>query len=271
MKMMNESNADYHADKTHVTASMLKDLDESPRVFEAKHITGTLKILPSPQMELGTAVHCAALEPQRFTTEYIVQPDALNDRRTKAYKEWAQNVHPSMTILKQETADTVRQCVDSLYSVPVIKSVLDAPGLVERSHRWTCPISDVPCKFRPDKINPDAEIVLDIKTISNCSQSEFEKSVVNFKYFLQAAHYLAGASTIYQSHDWTFLFAVVETSPPFRCRAFSLDSEAIGIGFDTRERLLADYRRRYAENDWSEIDEHELVTVSLPGWFLRKA
>lgn len=263
---MSETNEQYH-DRSDISASMLKDMNRSWRVFEATWITKQIKRNPTASMELGTAIHAAVSEPERFHCEYVTDPGL--DRRTKAYKEWLSTIDKSMRVIRKDDLETVVRCRDSLHSHPIIKRFLDAEGRCEVSHYWTCPETGVPCKFRPDKIIPHGQCVLDIKTTQ--SVDGFDKAVADFGYHLQAAHYIRGAEHRYGGEDWIFLFAVVETNPPYRCRAISLDSEALGIGFDTRERLLSEYVHRLNSDDWSDPDEIELVTVSLPSWFLRKA
>lgn len=267
---MKDGNKEYH-ERKEISASDLKLMDQSWRLYEASKITGELRRDPTGSMELGTAVHTAALEPERYFVEYVVQPNGLNDRRTKAYKEWSETVHASQTILKQETAVVVRRCVESLNSHPIIGTLLRLDGNVERSYLWTCKTTGVECRFRPDKITPKTYVILDIKTIQACSEHSFAKAVTDFRYDLQAAHYLAGATEIYGDGDWMFVFAAIETSPPFRCRAFSLDTEALRFGCDTREGLLSEYARRAEANDWRDPRESELISISLPTWFLRRA
>jgi exodeoxyribonuclease VIII len=251
---------------------MLKTMNQSWRVFEAEYVTRTIKRQPSPQMEMGTAIHCAALEPERYFREYVEQPEGLDDRRTKAYKDWAETVHPSQTILKHDQASTVRSCIDALNRNPIIRPCLKSIGVIELSHEWTDSVSDVPCRMRPDKIIPRSGIVLDIKTIRSCTDGEFAKSVADFGYHIQAAHYLTGVDECgYKPlSPWVFIFAAVETSEPFRCRAYSLDSESLDIGRFTRARLLDEYVRRLNDDDWSDERENELIEVSLPNWFKRQ-
>lgn len=261
-----ESNADYH-DKKDVSASMLKSMNKSWRIFEAEYLTGQRTRKPSAAMELGTAIHAAALEPERFDVEFVTDPGV--NRNTKIYKDWKSSVHKSMTIVRKEDMEIVVRCRDALHRHPIVGPYLQADGKCEVSHYWTCGVSDVPCKFRPDKIVPSASMVLDIKTISDID--EMESSIHKFGYHIQSAHYIRGAEEKYGGNDWDLMFAFVETSPPYRCRAAVLDHEALGIGFDTRGRLLDEYVHRLNNDDWSDPDENELVTASLPGWFLRKA
>lgn len=266
-----ETNEAYHADTTHVSASMLKDLDDSPRIFHAKHIAKTLRTTPSASMEFGTAVHCATLEPELFETQYVVQPPECSDRRRKSYKDWAATVHPSQTILKQDVFESVLTCRDRLQTHPIIRMALQADGPVELSHRWTCIDTGVDCKFRPDKICPQAGIVLDIKTMQACSERDFADQVSKFRYHLQSAHYMAGACDAYpERDDWVFVFACVETSEPYRCRAFELPAEVIDLASDKRLSLLSEYRSRMESGDWSEPQEAELVTVEFSNWQMKR-
>lgn len=266
---MTETNEQYHA-RNDISASMLKDMNRSWRIYEATWLTNQIKREPSASMELGTAIHAAVLEPERFHCEYVTVPQGVDHRRnTNSYKDWRKQIDADVNVISRSDLETVVRCRDALHKHPIIKPFLEAEGRCEVSHYWTCPETDVPCKFRPDKVIPHGQCVFDIKTTQ--SVDGFDKAVADFGYHLQAAHYIRGAEHRYGGEDWIFLFAVVETNPPYRCRAISLDSESLGIGFDTRERLLSEYVRRLNNDDWSDPDEGELVTVSLPSWFLKKA
>lgn len=279
METKTESNEDYHSNGDWLSASMLKDLLRSPRIFEAKHVDKTLMREATAAFEIGTAVHCAALEPARFADEYVVQPPEANDRRTKAYKEWAKTVDPAKSVLRQQDAETVARCVDSLRSVPLIKTALDADGAVELSHYWADGSTGVPCKCRPDKIVPSAGIVLDIKTMAVCSPRDFIKDAMTYHYGIQAAHYLDGAESHYGFDDWLFVFACVEKSEPYRRRAICLDGGTLDRLIESREALLIDYKRRVESGDWSEtytdetgqeFGEQDLIPITLPGKYLER-
>ena len=246
---------------------MLKDMDRSWRLFEAKHVERNMPPVYSPAMELGTAIHTASLEPERFSTEYVTEPKL--DRRTKAYKEWKSEVHPSMKTIKHDDMEVIVACRDSLIRHTIIGTALRKGGSVELSHYWTCSLTDVPCRFRPDLFLEKAGLLVDIKTTSNVDT--FEKAIVDFGYHIQAAHYCKGVHEVYGIDDVDFLFAVVETNPPYRSRAVMLDAEAIGYGYDRREALLDNYARRLNLDDWRDPGESEPVVVSLPQWYLRKA
>ena len=253
---------DYHADTTHVTSSMLKSLNRSPRVFEGEYISRTIVREPSPAMAFGTALHTAVLEPDRFETEYAVCPPKCSDKRTKAHKEWAAE-NEGKAVLTLAEYWRIRGCVDAIRQHPIGGPAIAASGPVERTVTWTDSTTGVACKCRPDKVA--GSMIVDVKTTKECDGDAFGKTCADFGYHIQAAHYLRGipAAT-------GFLFIVVETSQPFRCRCFSLDFDALDCGDFLVGKLLDEYRRRSESGDWSEPNEDKLVPVSLPDWYMRK-
>jgi hypothetical protein len=129
-------------------------------------------------------------------------------------------------------------------------------------------LTQVPCRVRFDALAGD--VIVDIKTVSDGSESEFVRSITNYRYHLQAAHYLEGFRTLEPSRDWQFVFITVETGIPYRCRVFRLDEEALRLAAYRRTALLESYKLRMASGDWSDQNEYEVVTLSLPRWFTNK-
>jgi hypothetical protein len=262
------TNSEYHADMSAVSASMLKKLAESPRVYEAEYITREAAEEPTPAMMFGTALHTAVLEPEAFEREYVVCPKECSDRRTKLYKEWeAAYGQDGRIVLKQEEFDTIQRCRLSIARNSLANRLLSTPGLTEKSIYWTDGITGIPCKFRCDKIA--GPFVVDIKTTSECTERDFRKTIENYRYHLQAAHYLNGAAVELGEQIKEFFFVVVETKSPFRCRVFDLTPASLEFAAANRIALLSDLARRNDSRDWSEPDEGELVSISLPDWMMK--
>jgi hypothetical protein len=264
-----QTNNEYHADMSAVSASMLKKLDESPRVYESEYITKESPSEPTAAMEMGTALHVAVLEPESFDSQYVVCPSFCSDKRTKAYKEW-EALHGSdgRIVLKQDEMDLIARCRLSITRNQLAFRLLSAPGISEKSIYWHDSETGIPCKFRCDKIA--GPFVVDLKTTSECTERDFRRSVEKYRYHLQAAHYLAGAAAELGSEVKEFFFVVVETQAPYRCRVFDLDGESLKYASDARARLLEDLDRRTKAQDWSEPDEGELVSITLSNWFFNK-
>lgn len=266
MQFVEESNEDYHA-RTEVSASMLKKLDESPRLFEAYYVTKTITSKPSDAMRIGTAVHTAVLEPLDFDNRYVVCPDECSDRRTKAYKEWAA-MAGDREVLTMDDAKRIISCTNSLFKNDIANKIVNAATEKEKSFAYDDFLTQVPCRVRFDALAGD--VIVDLKTVSDGSESEFVRSIANYRYHLQAAHYLEGFKTLDPTRDWQFVFITLETVAPFRCRVFRLDDDALRLAADRRTALLESYKSRMSSGDWSEPNENEVVTLSLPRWFTNK-
>jgi hypothetical protein len=77
------SNEVYHADRSCVSASGLKEVLRSPEHFRA-YLDGERR--QTPAKFFGTAIHAYLLEPDVFARQYVVAPGG--DKRSKDYKEF---------------------------------------------------------------------------------------------------------------------------------------------------------------------------------------
>nr|WP_242490210.1 PD-(D/E)XK nuclease-like domain-containing protein [Sodalis glossinidius] len=144
----------------------------------------------SPALTLGTALHTAILEPERFASEYACAPSV--NLRTNEGKETlaafeADCAERGMTSLKREYFDTVFLMRDSALAYPTVASLLEN-GVAELSLFWRME-NGLLLKVRPDWLGEfaGAPFLLDIKTTDDVL--DFSKSVEKFGYHLQAAFY----------------------------------------------------------------------------------
>ena len=139
---------------------------------------------------MGTALHTAILEPERFATEYACAP-SVNLRTNEGKKTLAAFEADcsgrGMTPLKREDFDTVCLMRDSALAYPTVASLLKN-GVAELSLFWRMH-NGLLLKVRPDWLGEfaGAPFLLDIKTTDDVL--DFGKSVEKFGYHLQAAFY----------------------------------------------------------------------------------
>jgi hypothetical protein len=267
LQFIDETNAEYHS-RDELSASMLKKLAESPRVFEANYITKTIAGKSSDAMRLGSAVHAAILEPYVFRSSYVVCPAECSDKRTTKHKEWAKSV-AGLEILTADEWDRVELCCNATTKSELARVIIDASDIREKSFVYKDFLTGIDCRVRFDGLAGD--LIVDIKTVSDGSESAFVRSIADYKYHIQAAHYLEGFRTLDPSRDWKFVFITVETLAPFRCRVFNLDDESLSIASEQRASLLESFKLRKQSGNWSEAGENEVVTLSLPNWYKAKA
>jgi len=264
MTFLELTNEEYHA-RPGVSASMLKSMARGWRTFEAEHITKTAPRKESPAMALGTAVHTALLEPERFDADYVVCPEECSDKRTKAYKEWSAEFG-EQSILSVADIVVIYNIQESVRRDDFASQLLTADGHVEKSLEWT--ENDVLCRMRLDKIT--GPFCIDIKTCQDATPEAFAKTIANYRYDLQASHYLSGLTNNGIGCAMRFVFIAVETCVPYRVRCYEMCNDDLFSAEIDRVSLLAEYRRRSESGDWSEPGEGVLTKVFLPNWFAKR-
>ena len=150
---------------------------------------------PTKAMIIGSATHSAILEPNLFVDEWGRLPEGHGSSKAvkEAKAELAEKFAPDQ-ILKPSDYDTIVAMRDSVLSSTVADELLGSCN-TEVSSYWTDSASGVRCKARIDAVpfmdSKWGSCLVDVKTTVNASAKEFQRSVFNFGYHRQAAHYLA--------------------------------------------------------------------------------
>lgn len=246
--------------------SRLVEMERSPAHCRAK-IDAPRK--STPAQELGTALHFAILEPELFASRYAVAP--VCDRRYKEGKQvWADFVaaNPGKCHLDNEDWETCQAVADAVRKHPDAGLILRATDKREVSGVWDDPATGLRCKLRMDLPCQALGILADLKSTEDASPAAFARSIVNFNYHCQGAHYLGGAAAL----DWIFeQFCVIafEKSKPYGVMVYRLEDEALEIG----ERKLRPFIEQYAACKRSGIwpgYPTGVKDITLPDWELRK-
>ena len=216
---------------------------------------------PSPAMRLGTLVHLAMLEPGLFK-KFRVMPDFAG-KGSRAEKEaWLIANHGELIV----TAEELEAVKGALHSVSehALAPKLLAGGAAEESLFWQDGGTGIVLKCRPDFIKKGG-ILVDVKTCQDASLSEFQKAITNYKYHLQAAHYLAGATAVTGTKHEDFIIIAVEKTPPFGVQVFQLDEQTIEKGDELRRRALLRLKAAKDSGIWPAYSE-EIVPINLTPW-----
>ncbi len=144
----------------------------------------------SPALLLGTALHTAILEPERFATQYACAPSVnlrTNEGKQTLAAFEAGCAEHGMTPIKRDDFDTVCLMRDSALAYPTVAALLEN-GVAELSLFWRME-NGLLLKVRPDWLGEfaGAPFLLDIKTTDDVL--DFGQSVEKFGYHMQAAFY----------------------------------------------------------------------------------
>lgn len=248
---------------------------------EAMSSSGVAKMLKSPAhyrlmrtqsspatdaMRFGTAVHCGVLEPDAFDARVSCAPKA--DRRTKDGKAaWAkfQADSAGRIILAKDAYDRARRCVDAVRAHPAAARLFDGAE-VELSLFWHDAKYRVPCKARLDARNHGG--IIDLKTTTDASPEEFAKTIANYSYHAQGAHYASGAEHVLDASPAFFAIVAVESEPPHAVACYALPGNAMLAGGYLVNRALERYAAALAAGEWPGYPA-TVESITLPPWATR--
>ena len=218
----------------------------------------------TPAMDLGTALHCAVLEPDAYSRRYVVAPKV--DRRTTEGKATWESFVASLegkSIVDADDDAAVRAMADSIRSHPQAATLLDVPGDSEVCVVWDDAETGIRCKARIDRYAAGT-IGVDIKTTANASPSAFAKSVFDYGYHRQVAWYADGFFAV-TGKATPFVIVAVENSAPWAVCVYRLEDEAVGFGRDDNRRWLRMYADAVRTQRFDGYSDG-VVALGLPAW-----
>jgi len=264
VEVLNISFEEYR-EREGVNSGFLRNLQRSPahaRCFaEAAHDQSEFQLV-------GSALHCAVLEPGEYTRRYVEMPKL--DRRRKADKQEYERIvgnYPNASFLDAEQAAAVRGMYDAIKNHTLAAELLvGASGSNEVSIFWTR--EGERCKARLDRLCEwnGRRLIGDIKTTTNASRRAFERSIFNFGYHLQAAWYEKATAAATEKTSG-FVFVAVESQPPFGVCVYELDFGLLSLAHEQIEGLFDLYLKCRRENRWPSYPTH-LQTVLCPAWMI---
>lgn len=253
---------DYHAIEAMSTGGAKKIL-RSPAHFRLARDTPNE---PTDAMEFGTAVHCGVLEPDDFDARICIAPE-VNKRTNAGKAEWSyfQQCNEGKIILSADDMARARKCIDAVRMHPAAQRLLEG-GQNEVSLFWHDGRYKVPCKCRFDILNYGGGV--DLKTTQDASPEGFGRSIAQYLYHAQGAHYNSGAEHILNASLEFFAFIAVESEPPHCVACYTLPTNAMLAG----SRLIAEALARYAAaldaGKWPGYPE-TIQPIQLPRWATR--
>lgn len=254
--VQNMSNEAYHAYQG-ISKSGLDLVNRSPA-----HYAHRDQREPTRAMVIGSAIHAAILEPEVFERDYLLLRD-VTDRRSSVYKE-AIKARSEEYVLTGKEADHVKGMQDCIYLNPVAVDLLSAKGWAELSAFVECPETGALLKARFDKLNADGTAV-DLKSTTDIRYDQFQRSVGNYRYHVQAAHYSRVFELIQGQPIKSFKFLCVESSSPHASKVYCLDDESLAVGLRQLMQDLRTFAQCDASGEWPYPDGSEEL-MSLPGW-----
>lgn len=220
--------ADYLGNREFVSSSQLRRFDRSgltgAQLPDAGIVPGTV---------MGEALHALVLEPDAFAQQYLVLADAAGEQYARSEQD----------LMRREWLDAwqwaalsgARDALFACRQAPVSHWL--STGRKELSIYWR-DASGAPWKARPDCFTD--EIVLDLKTTSDCRPDAFSRTRERFNYDLQAAHYVDAVTRLTGNRP-RFAFLAIELNAPYAVWVHELGGNEI----DAANARLVELKRAY--------------------------
>lgn len=207
-------------------------------------------------MKVGSALHCAVLEPEFFNARYVAFTGAR--RQGKGWDDF-ENSNLDRTILTLPQMTDVLHMRDSLLKFTPMKRMLESKGNGEMTAVWRDVETGIICKGMIDRVCEwnGWQVLLDVKTCLEASRDAFSKTIGNYGYHARVAWYLDGMESILKSKNpmgRRFFFFLVEKQPPHLCNWFDAhdDNDAlVNEGRKVYRRILNQYANSMKTGEWT--------------------
>lgn len=257
---------EYHKNTEKISKSGLDLVHKSPLHYWERYLNPMHIEKKTPALILGSAVHCAVLEPSEFGKRYAVAPEV--DRRTKEGKEIYANFEASIANLDASIqgleviskADSIvcERIMEAVQSHSEAALLLHKLSAIEKILEWD------DCKAKPDGICESLHLIVDLKTTEDASPVAFGRSALKYRYDVQAAFYCDGYEAVYGHRPEGFIFIAVEKTPPYAVAVYVIEDADIEVGRQKYKADLERWRECRQLNEWKGFTG--LNTLKLPNY-----
>lgn len=281
---------DYHANRTHYSATQLKYANKSLKHFYS-YINGFLDKPQGSHLDFGNAFELALLDQEGYMKSVAVLPDqdfielAKQDnpklerpRNSKIYQAGIaefERLNAGKYFIKDvgpESFDVIEEMLSSCFQDKVIQALIKNTEY-QLSLFWTDPETGIKLKTRPDICKKAKNSIVNLKTTEDGSPGAFSKDLAKYDYPLQACIEIDGCikSGLMEEVD-NYFWLVVEKVAPFNATIYEFDLTDRNACMDNYRFLLNKIKKARAQEKWpgySDLasNEYGILKASIPPWY----
>lgn len=200
----------------------------------------------SKAMDLGTLIHAAALEPEKFDDLVIVSP--YPDFRTKEAREWkVDQIELGKIITTEDEIEKIKDIATAV--IDDYRLNFQAPYKTEMAVFGK--IGETEIKGLIDLVPDGLDCLVDLKTTSSFdSLDSIQRTIVNRGYHWQAALYLDLWNAASGEKRTRFVFCFVEVDSPHETAWVELSENLLELGRAGYMNAVARWQKCVATNHW---------------------
>ena len=267
--MIGEPIGDYHADKSRISCSSVKDFLKGPDYFYARHVEQSLPSPESSSLSHGQLLH-TWFETGDDSLSFVACPPAETLTATGAIgqkaKKWAAENCPDAELVSPKEREQLRREVEKLLANRAFCEWREKIVLCEASVRFETAEGDL-LRCRADAMCEDTW--LDLKTTREQDiLGGFWRSVRDFGYDIQDAFYQMGMEAC-GLEPKPLVFIVVSTTAQHQTQCLTLPQDIVASAKARLLSALADLRLRKELDWWLPDSTNETVELSYPDFARR--
>lgn len=220
----------------------------------------------SEAFSMGSAVHCAILEPERFEEAHVRGPDDRRGNKWKDAMEYAASIGAScLTSSQYDEALLIREAA---HLHPMIRKLTTGAKIETAAFAHDDETGAI-VKCKPDIFNPALNVLADLKSSDNAGKEAFAKSITNYGYHVQEAMYADVWQQAGQPAPDGFVFIVIEKSAPFLVAVYEIEPRLVADGFEIYRSALRTYAACDKANAWPGYSQ-KVERIDAPDWYYRQ-
>lgn len=279
---------DYHANRTHISATSIKEAKVSLKQFDW-HRRGLMPKSDGSHFDFGNAFELALLDKVGFEKTVAIEQQEYwialanegreepysNPRNSARYKAEAskfETENKGKYIITDSGFKKVEQMLTSCYSDSTIKKLIENTDY-QLSLFWTDEESGLNLKTRPDICKTKKNVVVNLKTTLDGSPKAFSRDLVKFDYPLQACVEIKGCvdSGLMPKVD-NYFWLVVEKVEPFNATIYEFIESDVRATMMELEYYLNIIAKAQAENFYpgytqQSDNRHGILQATIPAWY----
>jgi hypothetical protein len=241
---------DYHSIRGYMSSSGYKQMIVSPAHYQA-YLRKEDK--QTEAQVLGEAYHACVLQPDLFKYKYVI---INGDRRTKEVKAKVELAEQEgKTSIKQEVFESILRMSSNTLNKLERLQLLQPTGVKECSIFVIDNLTGCPIKIRPDYIDPERGIILDLKSYSSAYEPDFRHQFWRQRYDIQAALYKRVASQYFERPFEIFCNVVCETEDPYEVNVIQVGEATLDRALENMDDTLFNFKRCLELNEWPGLPD----------------
>lgn len=281
---------DYHANKTHLSATQIKIAKRSLKELDWTR-RGLIKQEHKSCFDFGNAFELALLDKEGFAQKVAVlkdsewvekamanDPKLVKPRASKSYNESYNEFmmgREGMYLINDkgpESYETIERMLESCYQDKIIQGLIKNTEY-QVSAFWTDEETGLRLKTRPDICKRKKNVLINVKTTLDGSPRGFSKDLANLDYPLQAAMEIKGClqTGLLERID-NYFWLVVEKVAPYNATVYSFSESDISASMDELYYLFKKIKRAQDESLFPGYSDradntYGILTAEIPMYY----